>query len=144
MKCLTICQPYAHLIVTPKRLLPCDQVQKRVENRTWPTSYRGPLLIHAGRSRAWLRPGDVQLFPRLDFGKIVGVAELVECVNLPSVTFAQSQWLENRYPWLFSHVHTEGPYCWILENARRFDSPVPYRGRQGLFDVPDDVVAAQL
>lgn len=28
--------------------------EKRVENREWPTSYRGPLLIHAGKSREWL------------------------------------------------------------------------------------------
>jgi hypothetical protein len=53
MKALTICQPYAHLIV---------RGEKRVENRTWPTRYTGPLAIHAGKSRQWLSPGDVPAF----------------------------------------------------------------------------------
>lgn len=43
MKCLTICQPYAALIMLPDD----DDRAKRVENRTWSTNYRGPLLIHA-------------------------------------------------------------------------------------------------
>ena len=45
MKALTICQPYAEMIANH---------EKPIENRTWPTSYRGPLAIHAGKSRAWL------------------------------------------------------------------------------------------
>ena len=45
MKALTICQPYPHLIMLG---------EKPVENRTWATSYRGPLAIHAGKSRQWL------------------------------------------------------------------------------------------
>lgn len=55
MKALTICQPYPHLICTPQSDLKDGDVRKRVENRTWGTSHRGPLLIHAGRSKAWLR-----------------------------------------------------------------------------------------
>ena len=49
MRCLTICIPYPSLI-----MLPDDHPhKKRVENRTWQTSYRGPLLIHSGRNRQW-------------------------------------------------------------------------------------------
>ena len=44
MKALTVRQPYAHFIA-------CDQ--KRVENRPWATSYRGDIVIHAGKSRTW-------------------------------------------------------------------------------------------
>lgn len=40
MKALTIWQPWAWLIVTGT---------KPVENRTWATDYRGPMLIHAGK-----------------------------------------------------------------------------------------------
>jgi hypothetical protein len=42
-KVLTVCQPYAEMIA-------CGH--KPVENRVWWTFYRGPLLIHAGKSRA--------------------------------------------------------------------------------------------
>jgi len=31
----------------------------------------------------------------------------------------------------------EGPWCWLLADPRPLAVPVPYRGRQGLFDVPD-------
>ncbi|MFA7254088.1 MAG: hypothetical protein WC107_06075, partial [Patescibacteria group bacterium] len=56
MKALTVCQPYASLIVGWPGIDPDDV--KRVENRTWPTSYHGPLLIHAGKSRLWLSSWD--------------------------------------------------------------------------------------
>ena len=45
MKALTIHQPYAELI---------RRGEKVIENRTWPTSYRGPLAIHAGGSVKFL------------------------------------------------------------------------------------------
>ena len=45
MKALTACQPYAHLIVTG---------EKRVENRTRPTSHRESLAIHAGKRQRFL------------------------------------------------------------------------------------------
>jgi hypothetical protein len=57
-KALTICQPYAELIA---------RGEKVIENRTWPTSYRGPLLIHAGKSREWLY-GDGDWLGPLVFG----------------------------------------------------------------------------
>ena len=42
MKCLSILQPWAWAII---------HGGKDVENRTWRTAYRGPLLIHASLSR---------------------------------------------------------------------------------------------
>lgn len=40
MKALSIRQPWAWAIVN---------AGKRVENRTWETRYRGPILIHAAK-----------------------------------------------------------------------------------------------
>lgn len=40
MKALSILQPWATLIVSGA---------KDVENRTWPTGHRGPMLVHAGK-----------------------------------------------------------------------------------------------
>jgi hypothetical protein len=39
MRIITIKQPWAHLIVAGT---------KNIENRNWPTNYRGPVLVHAG------------------------------------------------------------------------------------------------
>lgn len=41
MRCLTLTQPYATLIALD---------QKKIETRSWSTSYRGPLAIHAAVS----------------------------------------------------------------------------------------------
>ena len=42
-KCLTVQQPWAWCIV---------HGPKRIENRSWQSHYRGPLLIHAGQSQS--------------------------------------------------------------------------------------------
>ena len=131
MKALTVLQPYAALIIMPQSKLPPGEVRKRVENRTWPTRYRGPLLIHAGKSLKFMRPGD-ERFGELVFGAIVGVADLVECVEFQRLK-------DSRLDWLYDHPHAEGPWCWVLENVVPFDKPVPYAGRQGLFDVACEV-----
>jgi hypothetical protein len=143
MKCLTICQPYAHLIVTPQAELPRFIFQKRVENRTWSTRYRGLLLIHAGLSKRWLNSFPHH-FEALIYGAIVGVVALVDCVEVNSLGDPRRAEDAQRYPWLETHQHTEGPCAWVLNDARRFQRPIPYRGAQGLFDVPLKVVEEQL
>lgn len=114
MKALTICQPYAELIM---------RGEKPIENRTWPTSYRGPLAIHAGKSRAWLDDDGVESWPGMPFGAVVGTARLVDCVRVECLTVQ-----------LAANEHANGPWCWILADVVRFSEPVPYRGAQGLWE----------
>ena len=140
MKAITICQPFAHLIVTATKDLPAPYVWKRVENRRWPTTYRGPLLIHAGKSMKFLSPGDLQLLPNMVFGAILGQCELVDCVHKIDGTHFAPEAIE-RFPWLASHIHAEGPFCLILDKITPFEQPVPYQGALGLFNVPDKLVA---
>lgn len=130
MKALTICQPFAELIM---------RGQKLVENRTWSTPYRGPLAIHAGKNRDWLELDDTGAFDEfynipiaeMAFGAIVGTAELVACLPILAI---RSLRYEQRYPWLNDHDHTEGPWCWVLENVKRFAEPIPARGAQGIWE----------
>jgi hypothetical protein len=125
MKALTICQPYAELIMLG---------EKRVENRTWSTPYRGPLAIHAGRSRRWLdtyRP----LPARMDFGAIVGICDLTQLVPIERIRDGRP--LPKSLAWLHDHEHVEGPWCWVLEHVRRFERPIFCGGRQGLWDFDD-------
>lgn len=108
---LSVRQPWAALIV---------EGTKPVENRTWRTNYRGPLLIHAGRKpdvSAQRRYGDL-VTGALDFGGIVGVVELRDCVDNSA-----SEWA---FP---EHIH------WMLAEARRLPF-VAMRGRLGLFRTP--------
>lgn len=120
MKTLTICQPYAELIMLG---------EKRVENRTWYTNCRGWLGIHAGMSRSWLdsyRP----LPGKMEFGALVGYARLVDCKSIVRLR-------ENRELYESLQPHAEGPFCWILEDVRRFVEPIAMPGKQGLFEVED-------
>ncbi len=73
MKILSIRQPWAYLIT---------RGSKNIENRSWPTNYRGSLLIHASLNinRAACRKH--RLDPNeLETGGVVGMAEIVDCVT---------------------------------------------------------------
>lgn len=134
MKALTICQPYAELIA---------RGDKPIENRSWPTRYRGPLLIHAGKSRDWLGDDDEEaaLYAvnvlEIPFGAIVAAADLVACLHI------QQAWPVH-WRHLQAHEHANGPWCWVLENVRRAPRAVPWKGAQGLWDVPTELRQALL
>jgi hypothetical protein len=125
MKALSILQPWAWLIVNG---------QKDIENRTWGTSFRGQVLIHAGKTYPKRElEDDIEYWGRLypDFprqrdgmiGGIVGVATIVDCV-----TKSDSKWFN-------------GPYGFVLRDARPLPF-IPFRGMLGFFSVPEDVLGA--
>jgi hypothetical protein len=126
MKALTICQPYAQLIV---------RGEKRIENRTWPTTHRGSLYIHAGKSRSWWDDElDGKRYPNAPFGAVVAIAKLVNCVSIEAI---HSGKYDDLYPWAREHQHANGPWCWILDNVTPI-GPWPWRGAQGLFDIDSE------
>jgi hypothetical protein len=105
-KALTIRQPWAALVVSGR---------KRVEWRTWATTHRGPLLIHAGQGRADVRvPRDVRALASVR-GALIGRVDVVSCEAC--------------------HCGC-GTYAWVLANARELPH-VPMRGHQGLWDAPE-------
>src|SRR5262249_33954768 len=73
MKILSIRQPWAYLIT---------RGSKSIENRSWPTNYRGPVLIHASLKIDKQPCVDHRLDPtKLETGGVVGIAEIVDCVT---------------------------------------------------------------
>ena len=78
---LSIRQPWAWAIATGR---------KKVENRVWNTSYRGPVYIHASSNRApgadqWIRRQFRLRVPEeLPRGAVVAVAELADVVTRKS------------------------------------------------------------
>lgn len=152
MKCLTICQPYAQLIVAPQEKLPPGQVRKKCENREWFTRYRGPLLIHAGKSKQWLLKSN---WPReregdLVFGAIVGIAWLEDCIPMrrDGLILECAKGFKDKYRALGlvldDHPHCIGRVGWMLGHARAFAQPISASGNQGLYDVDDPRVTAQI
>jgi hypothetical protein len=119
MKALSIRQPWAWLIV---------HGYKDVENRTWATRYRGPLLVHAGltldpradRAAELARALGIALpaLSELPRGAIVGRVQVTDCV-----TAYPSRWFE-------------GPYAFVLTEAEPIE-PIPRKGMLGLFTVPE-------
>jgi hypothetical protein len=76
-KAISIKQPWAWAII---------EGLKRVENRSWPTNYRGPLLIHAGLNEdhlGWLALDRMGIeFPdEVERGGIIGMVDLIDCVR---------------------------------------------------------------
>jgi hypothetical protein len=136
MKALTVCQPYAELIASGA---------KPIENRSWPTRYRGALVIHAGKSRDWLEADDERAYPDMAFGAVVAVAQLVACLPLHftrveverqgNVTMSEFTGWPEPYRALQANEHANGPWCWVLEDVVRLPVPIPCRGMQGLWDV---------
>jgi hypothetical protein len=105
LKILSIRQPWAYLIT---------QGVKNVEDRSWPTNYRGPFLIQASLNINRLACRQHKLNPNeLKTGGIVGMAEIVDCVS------------DHRSPWF------EGPYGFVLRNRRSLPF-VKWKGALGL------------
>lgn len=127
MKCISIRQPWVHSIF---------YLGKDIENRDWPTRYRGRIAIHAskgctskelssanfsisgiiGINCPTLPSLDPNYYPR---GVIIGTAEIVDCVSTHSS------------PWFF------GSYGFVLANKVLLPNPIPWRGQLGIFDIPD-------
>lgn len=105
---------------------------KDVENRSWPTRYRGWLLIHAGKTyddsaREFCFSQGYARAHRRDclHGDIIGAVHLVECARLED--------LSRHNPWAF------GPWCWRFNDAVCFpEGAHTIRGKQGLWTPPYD------
>jgi hypothetical protein len=127
---ISVRQPWAWAIV---------HLGKDIENRSWPTRLRGPVLIHASKGMTRGEYDDaletfefardhaaLLVYPpaaELERGGIVGQAEIVDCVG------------RHNSRWFF------GPFGFVLRNAR----PLPFRpckGNLGFF-VPEYEEAGQ-
>src|SRR5262249_28755770 len=82
--------------------------------------------VHASRSRRYVKGDSSELLPglppwgELDYGALVGVVEVVDCVPLAEVE---------------GDPFAMGPWCWLLGQARRI-RPIPFQGKVGFFDLP--------
>jgi hypothetical protein len=118
MKALSIRQPWAWLIVNG---------HKDIENRSWPTHFRGRVLIHAGKGMTGAEYEEaaslcskaavtLPAFVQLERGGIVGLATVTGCVD------------DSDSLWFF------GKFGFELANAQ----PLPFlpcKGQLGFFQV---------
>lgn len=152
---LTLTQPWASLVAIGA---------KKIETRSWSTSYRGPLAIHAAKgmptsaveccvSEPFLsvlqaagfmppefpldRPYDVMAwFPR---GKVVAVCGLVDCLPIKIYSIGDSAINGTSYPLPAEPERSFGDYsvgrfAWLLADIRALPTPIPAKGALGLWE----------
>ena len=154
MKAITIWQPWASAIALG---------DKCFETRGWSTDYRGPIAIHAAAKAptkdiidlfnykyAWgetsfdlklEKVGNEKILSIVNFsfgephytyaplGDIIAIADLIDCVkitkefrgNLPNMELTLGD-------------YRLGRYAWKLENVKKLDKPIPYKGQQWLWN----------
>jgi hypothetical protein len=102
MKALTVKSPHAQDIIYNG---------KWIENRSRPTRYRGPLLIHVAKNP-----------PSPEAGLIIGVVDLVDCV-MNDLRTSGDKWA------------IPGMWHWILANPRELKTKIPAKGQLSLWDI---------
>jgi ASCH domain len=119
---------------------------KNIENRDWPTNFRGTVYLHASKwfgveeicedfaeaysiykNAGWVNPNHPFVSTNVlkeGRGCIVGKIDIVDCVSSSSS------------PWFF------GKYGFVLANPVVFPKPIPFRGALRFFEVPEGIEAA--
>lgn len=124
MKCLSVCQPFADLILSGA---------KTIELRRWNTRHRGDMLIHAPRK---IRRSDCK---RLGVGEICVTGAIMGKVRLVDVKkYNNAVGLQQDYPrHLAGTDFVSCRYGFVLADAQRFKEPIPYKGKLGLYQVDE-------
>ena len=130
-KALSLKQPFAWLIANGYLL---------VDDRTWGTQYRGPVLIHASKGLYkayydYLKSNTDIPLPskdKLEYGGVVGIANLVLCCRPGDLPASISH--EQRTH--FGGVHQEY-FGFLFEQARPL-ALMPCRGKLGIFEIDVD------
>lgn len=151
MKTLSVKQPWAYLI--------CSGI-KDIENRTWKTTYRGRVLIHASAKQFDIRgllsgsqqeyliakiPNKMPLQNNIVNGSIIGSVEIVDCVVNHTSVWAEKQRCTYHSPckdltkipncWDGCTYFSKPIYNWVLANPILFDEPIlGVKGKLGFWD----------
>ena len=141
MKAISLYQPYASAMALE---------WKKIETRSWGTSYRGPLLIHAAKkiigwpsieveAKFWEHEifDDIAFDPSaLPRDVLLCRVDLIDCKKIS---------IHNRPGGLEGALgnYTPGWFMWVTEGLKTFD-PIPFRGMQRIFEVPDEILPDEI
>lgn len=122
MKCLSISQPFADLIISGK---------KTIELRKWNTNFRGEFLVHAPLKIQREDCKRLKINHKFVTGAIIGKAELYDVKKYNSKKEVNG---DKRFH-LAGKKFQDGTYGFMLKNFRAFKIPIPWKGQLGFFDV---------
>lgn len=136
MKAISLWQPWASLWLSPAKVH---------ETRHWPTSHRGWLAVHAAKKLVSDCGEDLDLIviehfgahwrTTLPRGALIGAVRLVRCSDTDAMPIGP-QSTDDYQCGDFSR----GRYAWERAAFHVFPEPIPYRGMQSMFEVPDDIL----
>ena len=121
MKCLSVSQPFAELIILGK---------KTIELRKWNTNYRGELLIHAPLKIRKEDAKRLKIDKKFVTGAIVGKVEIYDVKKYDSQKQVKS---DQKFHFASRNFH-DRTYGFLLKNAKAFRVPISYKGQLGLFE----------
>ena len=121
VKCLSIAQPFAHLVVTGR---------KKIELRTWNTSFRGRFLVHAPLKARAADMRRLGVAPQ-PLGAVVGSAEITGVKRYETASALR----RDRGLHLSDRKPDGAVYGFVLRRPEALRDPVPCRGMLGFFNV---------
>lgn len=139
MKALPLWQPWASLVAVGA---------KNIETRHWPapaTMVGQRIAIHATKTTDHLQLARVAPFSDyLPAPELLPLGALIATVVVDRsrrITAESAALLEAMNPHEFAFGnYAEGRYAWVLRDAQTLAAPIPWRGSQGIFEVPDELL----
>ena len=122
MKCLSVSQPFADLIISGKKI---------IELRSWNTNFRGEFLIHAPLK---IRADDckrLKIKKKFVTGAIIGKAEIYKVKKYDSFKEIRS----DQKLHLASKKFKTKTFGFMLKNVKSFRVPISCKGQLGFFEV---------
>lgn len=153
MKAITLWQPWASLLA-------CGA--KRYETRSWPTSYRGSIAIHAAKQdvtkivfelptevrhamfeaiKPAIPPGRTTIH-HVPCGYVIAIAELVGCYEIKKNPYDKVRYyldetgaaVEIKGNELLFGDFTPERYAWKFRNMKMLPEPIPAKGKQKIWE----------
>ncbi|MEW4370036.1 2-oxoglutarate dehydrogenase E1 [Paenibacillus kandeliae] len=139
MKAITIRQPWATLV---------SLGEKQYETRSWKTTWRGQLAIHAGKTvdkdafqnvyvREALERHGYLTMADLPTSSVIAIAKVMNCWQaieaLPSGCILENGQHITDPEWTFGDF-TIGRYAWDMEVIEQLKTPIPAKGKLSLWE----------
>ncbi len=128
MKVLSLTEPYATLILNGN---------KHIETRSWKTTYRGKLYIHASMTKIKKETlNNKELMSLIEnkdlhFGYIICKCDLVDCIYMTKEYVEEIK--NNNYEEYICGEYKEGRYAFILDNIELVD-PIKAKGKLSIWN----------
>jgi hypothetical protein len=122
LKCLSVSQPFADLIISGKKI---------IELRKWNTNFRGEFLIHAPIKIRIEDCKRLKIKKKLVTGAIIGKAELYEVKKYNSVKEIKA---DQKFHLASKNFHGK-TFGFMLKDVKSFRIPISCKGKLGFFEI---------